>query len=156
MGMMTRLATLLATAALLATSFVTAPRTADGQEGEGNEIRWIISGIDVEEGGYVRCALYRDENTWLNTARRYRRAAAAARRGQVACVFRDVPPGTYAMAALHDADNDHEMDKSLIGLPQEGYAISRDEHNALSRPDFDDASVQHDGGRLVTRSRMRY
>ncbi len=85
-----------------------------------------------------------------------RDAAAAARRGQVACVFRDVPPGTYAMAALHDADNDHEMDKSLIGLPQEGYAISRDEHNALSRPDFDDASVQHDGGRLVTRSRMRY
>ena len=153
---MKRIATLLASFGLLATTFAATPRTADGQETEVNEIRWVLTGIDASQGGHVRCALYRDEASWLNTSRRFKRAAAAARRGQVACVFRDLPPGTYAMAALHDANDDHEMEKSVVGLPQEGYAISRDEHDRMSRPDFEDAAVQFDGGRLVSHARMRY
>ena len=135
---------------------VSGPRIADGQETEVNEIRWVITGIDTSEGGSIRCALYKNERTWLEPARKFRRSSARANRRQAACVFRDLPPGTYAMAALHDADGDREMDKSLIGIPQEGYAISRNEHDRMSAPDFDQAAIQFDGGRLVSHARMKY
>lgn len=123
---------------------------------EAGEIRFVLLGVDAEQGGVVRCALYRNEGSWLDQSRRYKRSSARVRGRQAACVFRGVPAGTYGIAALHDADGDSEMDRSLVGIPQEGYAISRNEHDRLSRPDFDEAAIQFDGGRLVTRARMKY
>ena len=151
-----RITALAAALAIALTGFFALPDAVDGQDAEPNEIRFVLTGIHVDEGGTIRCALYKDAGTWLNKARRFRRSSARPTRGQAACVFRNLPPGTYAMAALHDADGDREMAKTLIGRPKEGYAISRDEHDRLSRPDFNQAAVQFDGGRLVTRARMRY
>ena len=125
-------------------------------QSEGGEIRWVLLGVKPDEGGRVRCALYNSKGRWLNRARAYRKSSARASRRQVACIFRRVPAGTYAMAALHDADGDREMDTSLIGLPREGYAISRNEHDRMSRPDFDDAKVQFDGTQARYTARMRY
>ena len=148
----------LAAVGLLAGAF--APGSSGVDEAEGQDasgvIRWVLLGVDTSEGGSVRCALYRNDREWLNRARAYRKSSARAANRQVACVFRRLPAGTYAMAALHDADNDREMDKSLIGLPQEGYAISRNEHDRMSRPDFNDAKVQFDGTEARYTARMRY
>ena len=48
------------------------------------------------------------------------------------------------------------MDRSLLGIPREGYAISRNEIDRMSRPDFDEAAIQFEGGQMVTRARMNY
>lgn len=42
----------------------------------------------------------------------------------VVVTFRDVPPGIYALIAVHDEDDDGQMTKSLIGFPQEGFGTS--------------------------------
>jgi uncharacterized protein (DUF2141 family) len=133
-------------------------REAEGARGQdsGGELHWILLAVDTERGGSVRCALYRNEHDWLNRARAFRKSSARASNRQVRCVFRRLPAGTYAMAALHDADGDREMDKTLIGLPEEGFAISNDERDRMSAPDFDDAAVQFDGSRARYTSRMYY
>ena len=148
-----RLLTLCAALLLGGAAFLTTSDSA--QADDPNEIRFVLTGIDAEEGGTVRCALYRDANTWLDEDHRFRRSAARVRGPRAACVFRDIPPGTYAMAALHDEDGDREMD-TVIGIPREGFAISNNEIDAMSRPDFDEAAIQYRGGRLVTRARMNY
>ena len=33
-------------------------------------------------------------------------------------------PGTYAVAVYHDANDNHHFDRTLIGLPAEGYGFS--------------------------------
>ncbi len=33
-------------------------------------------------------------------------------------------PGTYAVAVYHDANNNHRFDRTLLGLPAEGYGFS--------------------------------
>lgn len=152
---MKRIATFITAAAtLLGLGFLATPDSADGQQ--AGEIRFVLTGVDADEGGTIRCALYNDEDSWLDKSRRYRRASARVRGGQATCVFRNVTPGTYAAAALHDANGDRRMEKGALGLPQEGYAISRDEHDAMSAPDFDDAAIEFEGGRIVTRASMRY
>jgi uncharacterized protein (DUF2141 family) len=149
LGMFTRLALASATIALVA---VAAP--AGGQS--SGELRFEISNIDASRGGTVRCALYRNADTWLERANAYKKATAPVSGSSATCVFEDVPAGTYGIAGLHDADDDREMDQSLVGIPEEGYAISRNEIERMTEPDFDEARIEFDGTRKTTRARMEY
>ena len=39
-------------------------------------------------------------------------------------MFDNLPPGTYAVGAYHDENNNDHMDTDFLGLPSEGYALS--------------------------------
>lgn len=39
-------------------------------------------------------------------------------------VFDNIPPGTYALIAVHDEDGDGSMTKTWVGLPTEGFGTS--------------------------------
>lgn len=49
----------------------------------------------------------------------------------------DIPNGTYAIAVLHDENANEKLDKNFLGIPKEGYALSRNE----ASPDFEKAKV---------------
>jgi len=149
LGMITRFASVLAAIALCAVAL-----PADGQS--SGELRFRISNIDADRGGQIRCALYQNEDTWLNRSQSFKQATAPVSGSSATCVFENVPAGTYGIAALHDADGDREMDQSLIGIPEEGYAISRNEIERMSEPDFDEARIRFDGTEKTARARMEY
>lgn len=147
--MIRRLALSSATFALLALTAV-----ASGQS--SGELRFQISNIDASRGGHVRCGLYRSSDSWLDRANAYKNASAAVSGSSATCVFENVPAGSYGIAALHDADDDREMDQSLVGIPEEGYAISNDAIERMSEPDFDEARIRFDGTQKTTRAHMEY
>lgn len=140
--------------AFAAFALVTVPMLADGQS--SGELRFQITNIDESRGGTIRCALYRTEDTWLERSNSYKQTTAAVNGDTATCVFEDVPAGTYGIAGLHDADDDREMDQSLVGIPEEGYAISRNEIERMSEPDFDEARIEFDGTSKTARARMEY
>jgi uncharacterized protein (DUF2141 family) len=77
--------------------------------------------------------------------------------GETTSVCINVPePGTYAIAAYHDEDDDHDFDRTMIGLPAEGYALSNDAAAIAGLPSFEAVrfDVPSDGKRLSIR--MRY
>lgn len=45
-------------------------------------------------------------------------------------------PGTYALAIYHDENNNHHFDRTLIGLPAEGYGFSNDAPTTFGLPAF--------------------
>lgn len=45
-------------------------------------------------------------------------------------------PGTYAVAVYHDQNNNHHFDRSLIGLPVEGYGFSNNAPIFMAPPSF--------------------
>ena len=45
-------------------------------------------------------------------------------------------PGIYAVAVYHDEKNDHHFDRSLIGLPLDGYGFSNNASAFLAPPPF--------------------
>ena len=62
-----------------------------------------------------------------------------------------VPPGSYAVQAIHDENDNGELDRNLIGRPREGMAISRDPPMRMGPPRFSDAVVEiSEGGGSVT------
>ncbi len=51
-----------------------------------------------------------------------------------------IDKGKYAIAVVHDEDNDSELDRNFIGMPSEDVAASNDAKGSFGPPSFDDAA----------------
>lgn len=72
--------------------------------------------------------------------------------GRALFAFRDLAPGTYAVAAFQDGNGDGRLDRTGLGLPLEPYGFS----GAVARrgrPDFSDAAfaLQEPGAAIRVR-----
>jgi uncharacterized protein (DUF2141 family) len=56
-----------------------------------------------------------------------------------------IPSGKYALAILHDLDDNQKMTFNILGIPKEGYASSPDGGPKLSKPQFKNALFLHAG-----------
>lgn len=64
-------------------------------------------------------------------------------------------PGGYAVAVYHDANADSDFNRTLVGLPAEGYGFSNDAPTKTGLPSFKSARF-HAAGAETIRIRMRY
>jgi uncharacterized protein (DUF2141 family) len=69
--------------------------------------------------------------------------------------FADVPPGTYAVALLHDENGNGRVDRTLM-IPREGFGFSRDAPVRMGPPHFAQASFALGSTPLRQTIRMRY
>lgn len=67
----------------------------------------------------------------------------------------DVAPGRYAIAVLHDENNNAKVDRALGLMPKEGFGFSRDAPVRMGPPSFKQASFDVAGDSNQT-LRMRY
>ena len=79
---------------------------------------------------------------------------AAAR--SLTFTFRDVKPGTYAVALLHDENNNGKADRALGMMPTEGFGFSRDAKVKMGPPKFRAASFMVKDEPVRQSIRMRY
>ncbi len=64
--------------------------------------------------------------------------------------FNDLKKGTYAITVLHDENGDGQMNRSLLGLPQEGYGMSMNPPVSAGAPSFRDAAFTLKDHRSLT------
>ena len=94
-----------------------------------------VDGIEPG-GGQVRVALCQGGLSETSCLRGDDSPAAADR---ALFTFRDVPPGTYAVAAYQDANGNGRLDRTGLGLPLEPYGFSG-AVGRRARPDFAEAA----------------
>ncbi len=70
--------------------------------------------------------------------------------------FSGVKPGDYAIALLHDENNNGKADRALGMMPKEGYGFSRDAPVRMAPPKFKDAVFKIEEGLSRVSIRMRY
>ena len=75
---------------------------------------------------------------------------------QARCVFADIPPGTYALAVIHDENMNGKLDTNWLGIPTEGYGFSNDAKDMLGPPSFSAANFPFDGGALDLTITLHY
>ena len=80
------------------------------------------------------------------------KAQAGTTRG---CIF--VPkPGVYALALYHDENANQVIDRSMIGLPEEGWGFSNNPPTLMGLPAFSSVRLHVARTGLVTRVHMKY
>jgi uncharacterized protein (DUF2141 family) len=62
--------------------------------------------------------------------------------GRDSAVFRDLPPGRYAVSAFHDANGNRVFDTNRLGMPREAWAVSGSVRPRLRAPRFDEAILE--------------
>ena len=83
-------------------------------------------------------------------------SAVVPARETLTLTFPRVAPGTYAIALLHDENENGKADRALGMMPREGFGFSRDAKVRMGPPKFDEAAFEV-GSQPVSQSiRMRY
>jgi uncharacterized protein (DUF2141 family) len=107
--------------------------------------------------GVVRACMTRDVERFprcQDSQQGYRVVVPA---GEAAVIrFDDVLPGTYAIALLHDENDNGRADRVLGMMPREGFGFSRDAQVRMGPPDFDDAAISIGTAPVRQAIRMRY
>jgi uncharacterized protein (DUF2141 family) len=70
--------------------------------------------------------------------------------------FTGVKPGNYAVALLHDENNNGKADRAAGMMPKEGYGFSRDAPVRMAPPKFRDAVFEQGEGAQRMTIKMRY
>ena len=70
--------------------------------------------------------------------------------------FLDIPPGTYAIAVVHDENMNGKLDTNWLGIPTEGYGFSNDAKALLGAPSFSAASFHYDGQNMEMTISLHY
>jgi uncharacterized protein (DUF2141 family) len=60
---------------------------------------------------------------------------------KAACAFPNIEAGTYAVAVVHDENNNGRVDKNFLGVPTEGYGASNNRTYALSSPKWEESKL---------------
>ena len=135
---------LVAASAAALSLFVSAAEAADtAPAGEPqNVLRVVVEGVKSPRG-HIRvdvCPM----SDFLKDCRYG--GVALATPGATTVIVKDLPPGTYAAQAYQDGNDNHSVDRNIIGLPTEGVGFSNNARIGLSPPSFGSAAFSYAGG----------
>ena len=81
--------------------------------------------------------------------------SAPAKAGETVVTLKDVPPGTWAVLAYQDENENNELDRNFIGIPSENYGFSRDARGKFGPPGFEDAAIEVQGELTVAKVALK-
>lgn len=68
--------------------------------------------------------------------------------GEKTCIKEiDLPPGTYAISLVHDANDNDEADTNFLGIPKEPLGMSN--YAEMGRPKFEKAKFELKSGQVL-------
>jgi len=106
--------------------------------------------------GEVRCGLFNSAATFRQPGQQMMGVAVPIANQQATCVFNNVPPGTYAIAAFHAENNETQLQTNFLGIPKEGYGFSRNPASSMGPPSFNEAAYAYQGGAVSFPITLKY
>jgi uncharacterized protein (DUF2141 family) len=79
-----------------------------------------------------------------------------AQTGSFTYEVNDLVPGTYALALIHDENDNQRMDTGLFGIPKEGFCFSRGAMGTFGPPSFQAASFVHKAPNSIQNLQVKY
>lgn len=147
--------TALATPLLLAGGAVAQNRAAPANS-QGAELVVDVTNLRNSKG-VIRACMTNDPDRFprcRDDAQSYRVVVPAGETAQLH--FRNVAPGTYAIALLHDENENGRADRALSMIPREGFGFSLDAPVRMGPPDFEDAAIEVGTSNQHHTIKMRY
>jgi uncharacterized protein (DUF2141 family) len=151
-------------AALIALTAVLGPATgasaagADTCEGRPTQTKLTVQVIGVRAAkGEMAITLYPDDaRRFLGPGQKLARVRAVAQAPMTTACFWLPSPGFYALAVYHDENGNRDFDRTLLGLPAEGFAFSNDPPTRTGLPPFKAVRFKAAAGETTMRVKLRY
>ncbi|MGB0522296.1 MAG: DUF2141 domain-containing protein [Flammeovirgaceae bacterium] len=121
--------------------------------GKGDDTYTLTVNIEEikKDEGYVLLILFKGEEGFPSDSKKaYAYDGCPVKGKKASLVFKDLPAGTYAIAALHDANSNGEMDTNVLGIPKEDYGASNDAHSRFGPPKYKDAKFDISADKTIS------
>jgi uncharacterized protein (DUF2141 family) len=110
-------------------------------QAESGPLSFKVSGVRFS-GGSIRVDVC-TRDAFLKSACEFSSSAPAVE-GTTTVEVENVPPGVYAAQVYHDWNDNHRVDRDVLGIPREGLGFSNDAPLGLHGPSFARAAFTHD------------
>ena len=107
------------------------------------DVRVTISPVR-SDAGEVLLAVYDSPEQFLKQTRFAAKTPALSRTGSdsVTITLSNVPAGRYALSVFHDRNGNGQLDRNLMGIPQEPLGFSNGATVRMGPPKFADAAFE--------------
>lgn len=116
----------------------------------------IMVGNLRSANGLVGVALFDAKKGFPDKPDRAIRGRSVDADGSCVVVFDEIPYGTYAVSVLHDENGNRKMDKTIIGIPKEGFGTSNNPKIRRGPPSFQESSFPLDSRNVALKIDMNY
>jgi len=124
---------------------------------EGLDLNIQISHLR-SNSGFILLSLYKSNDGFPDNAKKaYRTAKIAIKDKAAALKLSNMPAGEYAIALLHDENDDKKMNTNFFGIPKEGYGFSNNVMGIAGPPSFNKAKCTlKESTPLTIKIKMKY
>ena len=100
--------------------------------------------------GHVLLSLFKDGKGFPDKPEKaFRKERLNIAAGKATVHLNSLPPGNYAIAILHDENDDLKMKTNWLGIPVEGYGFSNNVMGVMGPPSFTKAQFTITSGKTV-------
>ncbi|WP_447964661.1 DUF2141 domain-containing protein [Nitrospira sp. Ecomares 2.1] len=112
---------------------------------EGKPIHVHVHGIK-NAAGSLKAVLYGpDPESFLVKGAKADKEREPAQKGSMTLCLAAPLEGKYAVVVYHDENDNHKFDRNLIGLPTEGFGVSKNPSLFLAAPNFEESAFEVNG-----------
>jgi len=149
---------LIALSAVLGLATSAAAATADDCEGHESQTKLTVQVTGVRAAkGEMAVTLYPDDaKRFLAPHSKLARVRAVAQAPMTTACFWLPAPGFYAVSVYHDENANHDFDRTVLGLPAEGFAFSNDPPTPTALPPFKAVRFKAGDGETRIKVKLRY
>jgi uncharacterized protein (DUF2141 family) len=148
----------LAYLALIAAASAASPAAAQNEQcnGEPTRINVAIEGLRSTKGDIV-VEIYPDDAKRFLVRKAQVNSIHVKLKARPVTICLAVPkPGGYAVAVYHDENGDGEFNRTVLGLPTEGFGLSNNPPIHLSAPSFASVRFEAGEGETTVKIHMHY
>ena len=115
-----------------------------------------ISGLKNNKG-FVLIAIFNSELGFPDKKElAVKKIRIPAQAGLISYDVQDLVPGTYALAVIHDENDNQRLDTGLFGIPKEGFCFSKGAMGTFGPPTFQAASFVHKAPNSSQKLQIKY
>jgi uncharacterized protein (DUF2141 family) len=132
------------------------PAAAEPNGSESSRLTIAVSGFKNGKG-QAGIAVFRSADGFPSDNRKAAVGKAfPIKQGKVRWTIPELKPGRYAILVLHDENSNGKMDTNLLGIPTEGYGVSRDARRPFGPPLFEEAAIVVKGAEQAVVIQVKY
>lgn len=105
--------------------------------------------------GSMRIALFDREKGFRDEAFAVRKDVFPLSDLRATFTWHDLPPGRYAVAIYHDANNSGKLNTNFFGIPTESYGFSNNAMGTFGPPSFQETSFTVEVGTKIVPIKLR-
>ena len=114
-----------------------------------NNLTVTVTGIEGDKEGDILIGVYNSNKSFADTSKYYKKATVSIKGKRVSTTFKGLPNGVYAVAVIHDENQNKKIDKNFLGMPTEGYGFSNNIRPMFRGASFEESKFKLDDNKTI-------